>query len=51
LLVELYGDLGKSHPQHGHHIRSEATITSGDRTYTKTKVFWLSGECDDYGGY
>lgn len=47
LYVELTGDLGNFHPQHGYHIRAEAEITSGDRTYTKTKVFWLSGDCDN----
>jgi hypothetical protein len=44
--VLLGGDLGNLHPKHGYHIRGEATITSGERTYTKTKVFWLSGDCN-----
>ncbi len=44
--VLLAGDLGKAHPRHGFHIRAEATITSGDRIYTKTKVFWMTGNCD-----
>jgi hypothetical protein len=43
--VVLTGDLGKAHPRHGYHIRAEAEITSGDRVYTKTKVFWITGDC------
>jgi hypothetical protein len=52
--VRLEGDLGKEHPRHGFHIRAEAEITSGDSVYTKTKVFWMTGGCEDqydpYGG-
>lgn len=46
VLVSLLGNLGKEHARHGYHIRAEADITSGDRTYTKTKVFWVSGDCE-----
>ncbi len=46
-LVVLEGDMGKEHPRHGFHIRAEATIESGTRVYTKTKVFWMSGDCED----
>ncbi len=31
---------------HGYHIRAEAEITSGEHTYTKTKVFWVSEGCN-----
>lgn len=36
--------IGEPHPHHGHHIRLDAIITSGDDTYKKTKVFW-TGVC------
>jgi len=52
LRVVLDGDLGNEHPLHGFHIRAEANVTSGDRTYTKTKVFWVTRDCDSSsGGY
>jgi hypothetical protein len=35
-----------AHPQHGYHVKVNAEITSGNRTYTKTKVFWVSGGCE-----
>lgn len=41
--------VGDPHPQHGHHVRLDALITSADgREYTKTKVFW-TGVCEPSG--
>lgn len=42
--IELSG-LKKPHPKHGYHVKAEAEITSKGRTYTKTKVFWVAGDC------
>jgi len=48
-LVDLSDRLvGKAHPQHGHHVRVEAMITSGDDTYRKIKTFW-TGICASSG--
>ncbi len=45
IYVQLTLDEG-AHPKHGYHVKALAEITSGDRTYKKTKVFWVSGDCD-----
>ncbi len=29
-----------------YHVRAEAEIASGDRTYTKTKTFWVGDNCE-----
>lgn len=32
--------------RHGYHVRADAEITSGKKTIKKTKVFWVSGDCE-----
>ncbi len=46
VLVTLADDLGEEHPRNGYHVRAEAEIASGDRTYTKTKTFWVGDNCE-----
>lgn len=48
-LIDLAPHLvGEPHPVHGHHVRLDAIITSGDNEYKKTKVFW-TGTCESSG--
>lgn len=45
IYIELSG-LENPHPQHGYHVKVNAAIHSGERTYKKSKVFWVTGECE-----